>query len=112
MTGLEIDKTASPEATWKSPPEIRELGLQKLRFTVALDRGFTNTQELSAAHDFVGQERKVRTHLAEVRDHILDHLVVVNNEDTTGAPVLIEAAPTHMNLFGRLSELSTVVVVW
>jgi hypothetical protein len=54
----------------------------------------------------------VRTHLAEVRDHILDHLVVVNNEDTTGAPVLIEAAPTHMNLFGRLSELSTVVVVW
>ena len=84
MTGLEIDKTASPEATWKSPPEIRELGLQELRFTVALDGGFTNTQELSAAHDFVGQERKVRTHLAEVRDHILDHLDDFKERSTPG----------------------------
>lgn len=78
---------------------------------------------------------KVRTYLAEVREHILDNLedfkerttpdiapfplppqaseafveyevnVVVDNGDTSGAPVLIEAVPTHMNLFGTIERV-------
>lgn len=39
--------------------EIRELRGSDLHFTVALDGGFSTTQELTAAHDFVGQERAV-----------------------------------------------------